>query len=117
MKSSKSAFLPKNPEAEKRLESIYQENDSVLRNLFSFASKTVQDVRGFSSANEFAENFPFVPYQFIIMQKVFAEIRKHGNSGKHLSGGERSMLSGFQEATPEDSAAGRVCLGAVLPFL
>jgi hypothetical protein len=31
------------------------------------------------------------------MQKVFAEIRKHGNSGKHLSGGERSMLSGFQE--------------------
>ncbi|MBQ1889169.1 MAG: BREX system P-loop protein BrxC, partial [Selenomonas sp.] len=26
------------------------------------------------------------------------EIRKHGNSGKHLSGGERSMLSGFQEA-------------------
>ena len=33
------------------------------------------------------------------MQKVFAEIRKHGNSGKHLSGGERSMLSGFQEAT------------------
>lgn len=43
-------------------------------------------------------NFPFVPYQFILMQKVFAEIRKHGNSGKHLSGGERSMLSGFQEA-------------------
>lgn len=43
-------------------------------------------------------NFPFVPYQFIIMQKVFAEIRKHGNSGKHISGGERSMLSGFQEA-------------------
>lgn len=32
------------------------------------------------------------------MQKVFAEIRKHGNFGKHLSGGERSMLSGFQEA-------------------
>src|SRR5699024_11794232 len=30
--------------------------------------------------------------------KVFAENRKHGNSGKHLSGGERSMLSGFQEA-------------------
>ena len=48
---------------------------------------------------EFTENFPFVPYQFIVMQKVFAEIRKHGNSGKHLSGGERSMLSGFQEAT------------------
>ena len=91
-------ILKKKPEAEQKLEALYQENDSVLRNLFSFAGKAVQDIRGFSGANEFAENFPFVPYQFIIMQKVFAEIRKHGNSGKHLSGGERSMLSGFQEA-------------------
>ena len=32
------------------------------------------------------------------MQNVLAQIRKHGNSGKHLSGGERSMLSSFQEA-------------------
>lgn len=29
---------------------------------------------------------------------MLVEIRKHGNSGKHLSGGERSMLSGFLEA-------------------
>lgn len=90
-------ILQKKPEAEKKLESLYQENDSVLRNLFSF-SGSVLDIKGFSGANEFAIDFPFVPYQFIIMQKVFAEIRKRGNSGKHLSGGERSMLSGFQEA-------------------
>ena len=89
--------LAKKPEAEKCLEGIYQENDSVLRNLFSF-NGSVLDIKGYSGANEFAVNFPFVPYQFIIMQKVFSEIRKHGNSGKHLSGGERSMLSGFQEA-------------------
>ena len=56
------------------------------------------DIKGYSGAQDFSINFPFVPYQFIIMQKVFTEIRKHGNSGKHLSGGERSMLSGFQEA-------------------
>ena len=90
-------ILQKKPEAEKKLESLYHENDSVLRNLFSF-SGSVLDIKGFSGANEFAIDFPFVPYQFIIMQKVFAEIRKRGNSGKHLSGGERSMLSGFQEA-------------------
>ncbi len=90
-------ILKKNPQAEKELESVYEKNDSVLRNLFSF-SNSIMDIKGFTGANEFAVNFPFVPYQFIIMQKVFAEIRKHGNSGKHLSGGERSMLSGFQEA-------------------
>ena len=90
-------ILKKTPETAIRLESLYAENDSVLRNLFSF-SNTVMDIKGYSGAREFSVNFPFVPYQFIIMQKVFAEIRKHGNSGKHLSGGERSMLSGFQEA-------------------
>ena len=90
-------ILKKKPEAAKDLEGVYEQNDSVLRNLFSF-SGSILDIKGYSGPREFSENFPFVPYQFIIMQKVFAEIRKHGNSGKHLSGGERSMLSGFQEA-------------------
>lgn len=90
--------LKKNNEAESKLEAVYEKNDSVLRNLFSFTD-SILDIKGYSGSREFAVNFPFVPYQFIIMQKVFAEIRKHGNSGKHLSGGERSMLSGFQEAT------------------
>ena len=90
-------ILKKRPEAEQKLEALYQENDSVLRNLFSFTD-SIQDIKGFAGAGEFAVNFPFVPYQFIIIQKAFAEIRKHGNSGKHMSGVERSMLSGFQEA-------------------
>ena len=90
-------ILKKKTEAAKDLEGVYEQNDSVLRNLFSF-SGSILDIKGYSGSREFTENFPFVPYQFIIMQKVFAEIRKHGNSGKHLSGGERSMLSGFQEA-------------------
>ena len=90
-------ILKKKSEAAKDLEGVYEQNDSVLRNLFSF-SGSILDIKGYSGPREFTENFPFVPYQFIIMQKVFAEIRKHGNSGKHLSGGERSMLSGFQEA-------------------
>ena len=89
-------ILKKKVEEERKLESLYQENDSVLRNLFSFSDSRL-DIKGYGGAAEFAIDFPFVPYQFIIMQKVFAEIRKHGNSGKHLSGGERSMLSGFQE--------------------
>lgn len=91
-------ILKKTKDAEAELESVYNKNASVLRNLFSFTD-SILDIKGYSGPGEFAANFPFVPYQFIIMQKVFAEIRKHGNSGKHLSGGERSMLSGFQEAT------------------
>jgi len=91
-------ILSKTPEAKQTLEQVYDKNDSVLRNLFSF-SDSVLDIKGYSGAAEFTVNFPFVPYQFIIMQKVFSEVRKHGNAGKHFSGAERSMLSGFQEAT------------------
>lgn len=90
-------ILKKKPEFVPVLEQVYNRNDSVLRNLFSF-SNAMLDIKGYTGPQDFAGNFPFVPYQFIIMQKVFSEIRKHGNSGKHFSGGERSMLSGFQEA-------------------
>jgi hypothetical protein len=90
-------ILKKNAPAEQVLTTVYEQNDSVLRNLFTFNGAQL-DIKGFSTSFDFATNFPFVPYQFIIMQKVFNEIRKHGNAGKHQSNGERSMLSGFQEA-------------------
>ena len=89
-------ILKKTEDASNELEKVYNTNESVLRNLFSFTD-SIMDIKGYSSGSEFSKNFPFVPYQFILMQKVFTEIRKHGNSGKHLSAGERSMLSGFQE--------------------
>lgn len=90
-------ILKKKPDATIELEKIYDAKSSELRNLFSFADAT-KDIKGYTGPEDFSRNYPFVSYQFIILQKVFAEIRKHGNSGKHLSGGERSMLSGFQEA-------------------
>ena len=90
-------ILLKTNAAKSELQKVYDNNDSVLRNLFTFVD-AVGDIKGYSGPEDFTQNFPFVPYQFILLQKVFAEIRKHGNSGKHLSGGERSMLSGFQEA-------------------
>lgn len=92
-------ILSKTDEADKRLKEVFETSESVLRNLLKFnKDDALLDIRGYETAQDFSKNFPFVPYQFILMQKVFSEIRKHGNAGKHLSGGERSMLSGFQEA-------------------
>lgn len=93
----KKRVLAKTEEADMLLRMVYEKEAAVLKNLFTF-NNPVLDIKGFSDGREFSATFPFVPYQFIIIQKVLAEIRKHGNSGKHLSGGERSMLSGFQEA-------------------
>lgn len=93
----KKRVLAKTTEADQLLRMTYDREQAVLKNLFTF-NDAVLDIKGFESPAEFSEAFPFVPYQFILIQKVLAEIRKHGISGKHMSGGERSMLSGFQEA-------------------
>ena len=93
----KKRVLAKTEDADHLLQMEYEKEASGLKSLFAF-DNPILDIKGFTSAAEFSATFPFVPYQFIVIQKVLAEIRKHGNSGKHLSGGERSMLSGFQEA-------------------
>lgn len=93
----KKRILAKNTDAENLLRLSYSRNQAVLKNLFSFQD-AVLDLKGYADADNFVETYPFVPYQFKLMQNVLVQIRKHGNSGKHLSGGERSMLSGFQEA-------------------
>lgn len=88
-------LLTKKPEAKTVLTDLYERNDYVLKNLFSFTD-SVLDIKGYSGPEEFVVNYPFVPYQFILIQKIFSEIRKHGAAGKHYSGAERSMLDGFQ---------------------
>lgn len=90
-------LLRKTEDATEVLEKVYEQSESIIRNLFSFTDSML-DIKGYTSSSEYVKCFPFIPYQFTIMPKVFAEIRKHGNSGKHFSGGERSMLSGFQES-------------------
>ena len=90
-------LLTKTDEANSILKDVYENNENVLSNLYAFDTE-IKDIKGYTSEDEFTRIFPFVPYQFTIMQKVFNEIRKHGHAGKHQSSGERSMLNGFQES-------------------
>ena len=50
------------------------------------------------TAGDFITNYPFVPYQFQLLQKIFESIRKVGATGLHLAQGERSLLDAFQSA-------------------
>jgi len=93
----KRRILEKTDDAERQLRLVFEKAQAELKNIFVFKD-AVKDIKGYADAADFSATFPFVPYQFIIIQKALAEIRKRGNAGKHLSGGERSMLSGFFEA-------------------
>lgn len=109
----KRRVLAKTPDATQLLSMKYQENAAVLGNLFAFSGDTRADLTGYTSGEDFAQTFPFVNYQFGLMQNVMNELRKQGHSGKHLSSGERSMLSGFQEAA---QAVENLDENALVPF-
>src|SRR5699024_1003624 len=54
--------------------------------------------KGYADAKEFADMYPFIPYQFNLLQKVFEQIRKHSASEEHISEVKRSMQSAYREA-------------------
>lgn len=108
----KKRILEKFPHVTDKLKAIYPEKSAILKNLISFRESTA-DLRGYDQEQEFAEVYPFIPYQFKLLQNVFEQVRKHGSSGKHLSEGERSMLSAFKEAALYYKEAEE---GTLIPF-
>ncbi len=96
----KKRILDKNENAEGVLKGSYEQFQSKLNNLIMFDAKPTWT--GYKDADEFKDVYPFVSYQFELLQKVFEAIREHGmTEGKHLSQNERSLLSAFQESAKE----------------
>ena len=69
----KKRVLAKTEAADQLLKMVYDKEHAVLKNLYTF-NNPVLDIKGFSDSEEFTATFPFVPYQFIIIQKVLAEM-------------------------------------------
>ena len=92
-----SRLIEKKPEVQGELKALYRKNADILKNQLSF-SRTGMTLYSYRSDDDFVRNYPFIPYQFQLLQKVFETIRKAGATGLHLSRGERSMLDAFQYA-------------------
>ena len=107
----KKRILNKTDEAKTSLKMIYDKEEGIIRNLLSFKNATYQKV--YEDSDDFAETYPFIPYQFKLLQDVFTDIRKHGYAGKHLSSGERSLLGAFQETAKR---FGDSEVGTIIPF-
>lgn len=91
----KRRILEKKKNAETPLRALYDANSNRLSNVILFPAKPTWS--GYKDAEEFKDVYPFVSYQFELLQKVFESIREHGMSeGKHISQNERSLLDAFQ---------------------
>lgn len=108
----KKRILDKKDEVKSTLETLYETNDARLANLIIFDAKPTWN--GYRGKDDFKNVYPFISYQFELLQKVFNAIRDHGmTEGKHLSQNERSLLNAFQESSK--SYAERE-LGVLVPF-
>ncbi|NJN64542.1 MAG: BREX system P-loop protein BrxC, partial [Acidobacteria bacterium] len=90
-------LLSKVDRARSELADVYREKADILRNQLSFSSVGMT-FKPYADELDFVSVYPFAPYQFQLVQKVFEAIRRHGVTGLHLARGERSMLDAFQSA-------------------
>ena len=89
-------LLLKNETGFKTLKASYPQLKPILSNNFTFTDSA--EMKKYASADEFAHIYPFVPYQFNLLQAALTGIREHGALGKGVGEGERSMLELFQES-------------------
>ncbi len=107
----KKRILDKKEEYREVLATYYSDKQIILRNLLAFSNRA--EIKVYKNEADFVNVYPFVPYQFNLVQKVFEKIRDTGFTGKHLAKGERSMLSAFKEST-ENYCENNV--GLLIPF-
>ena len=90
-------LLAKREEVRHDLEAEYAKQGDILKNQLSFKDAGMTFPQ-FRDADDFVRDYPFAPYQFKLLQKIFESIRKAGATGLHLAQGERSLLDAFQHA-------------------
>lgn len=105
-------LLRKTPEAEALLRSVFEQKGDILKNQITF-DRSGPTLKNYEGPDSFIHNYPFAPYHFQLVQKVFEEIRKVGATGAHLAYGERSMLDAFQMAA---NAIATDEVGALVPL-
>lgn len=78
------------------LKAYYVENKVHIENKLIF--KTDMTIGLFKNADDFVTSYPFVPYQYLMLQKMFTELRNKTRAGKNISNAARSMLKSFKDA-------------------
>ena len=108
-------LLAKTEAAHEILRDVYETQGDIINNQLSFVGNSVV-MRGYRDAADYVGAYPFAPYQFTLLQKIFEAIRKVGATGQHLSRGERSLLDAFQSAAKANADKGTDVLVPLYDF-
>lgn len=105
-------LLAKTEPAAEALAKVFIDKKDILKNQLAFDTTVTMEAFK-DDVTSFVDNYPFIPYQYTLVQKVFESIRTKGASGMHLAMGERSLLDAFQSAAKQikDQA-----IGVLIPF-
>ena len=107
----KKRILEKTEAGTDALTAFYEGRENEIQNLFHFTGEVEHKL--YKNKEDYAAVFPFVPYQFSLLGQTLTEVRKSGASGKHLSSGERSLLSLFKESAQNHMHEG---LDLLMPY-
>lgn len=94
-------ILAKNKSGQEYLEADFPNHESDIKSMFVFEESP--ELKIFSSGKNYADVYPFVPYQFNLLASILTQISKHSVQGSNLSRGERSLLAFFKETAERNS--------------
>lgn len=88
-------ILLKIEEASTVLKAFYEANRTDIHN--KLCMKNLAEIRLYNDPIEFSNTYPFIPYQYPMLQDLLTSLRNKSLSGKNLSQAARSMLRIFKE--------------------
>ena len=103
-------LLAKDPACPPELTALYAAEKNNLKTLFQFGDSS-RTYRGFKDDADFCSFYPFLPYQFELLQASLIALSKHNFfTGRQRSIGERSMLGILQDVVKDiaDEPVGRL---------
>lgn len=94
-------ILAKNNLAQEYLEASYPNYENDIKSMLVFEESP--ELKLYSDAKNFADVYPFIPYQFNLLADILTQVSKHSIQGANLSRGERSLLAFFKETAERNA--------------
>jgi hypothetical protein len=77
------------------LQAYYESNREAIHNKLGFDNDV--NIRLYKTKEEYSNTYPFVPYQYEMLQTMLTQLRNKSRAGKNISNAARSMLKTFKD--------------------